>query len=233
LRNRSAQAIDATGNYWGASDGPSGDGPGSGDAIVNEAFGGSVDFSGFALFPLGNTPCSVVPRLAKMDVVTSISDLLPTGDNMTDQEIEKAINEIDKSLDPALWIDDEHLVADKKDAKKVFDAEKKAVKELEKVELNATVDAAAAAAIDALVEADRALAQTALAEAIAAADPAGCPIGSVDPECEQALKEIEKAQEELAKADEDLDNGKPDRAIDHFRKSWEASFKVLEKLPTP
>jgi hypothetical protein len=57
--------------------------------------------------------------------------------------------------------------------------------------------------------------------------------GGADPACKDTLKEIEKAQEELEKADEELDNGKPDRAIDHFRKSWEAAFKALEKLPTP
>ena len=44
LRSSSNQAVDAIGNWWGAIDGPAGDGPGSGDQIV-----GNIDASSFLL----------------------------------------------------------------------------------------------------------------------------------------------------------------------------------------
>ena len=42
--------LDATNNWWGASSGPSGDGPGSGDAVI--ANGNSVNFTPFATAPV-------------------------------------------------------------------------------------------------------------------------------------------------------------------------------------
>lgn len=45
--NGSASAVDAENNWWGAADGPSGDGPGSGDSVV-DAGGGTTDVVPFS-----------------------------------------------------------------------------------------------------------------------------------------------------------------------------------------
>ena len=61
------------------------------------------------------------------------------------------------------------------------------------------------ASIQALVDADRLLAQTATDEALPG-------------------KEKDKANEELAKGDAELP-AKPDKAIDHYKKAWEHATK--------
>jgi hypothetical protein len=45
-------AIDASCNWWGSASGPSGIGPGSGDAIVVEAGGTAPGFMSFAAAPI-------------------------------------------------------------------------------------------------------------------------------------------------------------------------------------
>jgi len=180
------------------------------------------------------------PRVVKQDVLAALSALDPTGDKKTDKAIEKAIEHIQKSLniDPKhpekepkheLWLDDDHL--DPKHGKKVFDEEKKAVHELMKIDAPDV-----SGAIDALVSADKILAQTAIDEAIAAAAAVGCGEESNDPECKKTLEEIAKAQNEMAKAQEELDHTKKDgtpdpkydKAIDHYKKAWEHAQKAMK-----
>ncbi|HIA02411.1 MAG TPA: right-handed parallel beta-helix repeat-containing protein, partial [Myxococcales bacterium] len=48
LRNNGNQVVVATGNWWGAVDGPGGDAPGAGDQVSNTSTG-SIDSSGFLL----------------------------------------------------------------------------------------------------------------------------------------------------------------------------------------
>jgi hypothetical protein len=146
------------------------------------------------------------PLGLKTEARADLAAMLPTGNKHDDKRIEKAIEHLDKSLDPELWVDGSHL-GDK--GKKVFDEEGKAVKELEKLS-----GGASAGIVAALLRADKLLATTALDEAIAGAGNA---------------KEIEKAQEELAKAVEELAKGKPDKAIDHYGKAWQHATKALEK----
>jgi len=50
-------ALYAENNYWGAADGPSGVGPGSGDSIV-EASTGTVDYDPWLTSPVG--VCTIV-----------------------------------------------------------------------------------------------------------------------------------------------------------------------------
>ncbi len=52
--NATGPALDATNNWWNAADGPSGDGPGTGDAVV----GGNVDYSSWRTAPTGATTCA-------------------------------------------------------------------------------------------------------------------------------------------------------------------------------
>jgi len=58
--NRSDETINAEENFWGASNGPGGEGPGSGDAITNTGEG-SIVFYPFDVADVGNTPCSPLP----------------------------------------------------------------------------------------------------------------------------------------------------------------------------
>jgi len=57
----SGHAQDATGNWWGASDGPSGAGSGSGDAIVVGTFPGSVSFDPYLVSGTSSTACTFTP----------------------------------------------------------------------------------------------------------------------------------------------------------------------------
>jgi hypothetical protein len=232
VKNRNAvdtAIVDATCNWWGDASGPThADNPlGTGNAVS--------DYVEFTPWLIGMAPGGLciggTPKGSKVSVVSDLSALLPTGDKKTDHCIEKAIEHIQRSLniDPKhpekepehpIWLDETTL--DPKHGKKVFDEEKKAVKELEHIikDKKAAQDVkdACQAAIDALVAADKALAQTAIEEAIeAGGDP----------------KEIAKAQDEMTKAQEELDHTKKDgipdprydKAIDHYKKAWEHACK--------
>ncbi len=93
----------------------------------------------------------------KTKVLSDLGDLLPTGSSKDDKAINRAIDRIEDSLNPKYWADGDHLT---KDGNKVFDTEKKAVRELGKVKGTARVSAHAAIAT--LVGVDANLAQTAL-----------------------------------------------------------------------
>ena len=69
-------------------------------------------------------------RGAKVATAILLNELTPTGNDKDDKAIQKAIEAIDKSLSPDQWLDDSHLSSK---GKKVFDEEKKAVNELQKV----------------------------------------------------------------------------------------------------
>lgn len=158
------------------------------------------------------------PQFVKQVVIDDLGSLLYTGDDKTDHRIEKAIERVEKSLDPEYWETDSTLT---KKGKKVFYEEKKAVYELMKVVKDGGEYAGEAQeAIDALVAADATLAQVAIDQAVAQAEVLGCDEGSDSEVCKKALKEIAKAQEEMAKAQAELDKGKPDKAIDHYKKAW-------------
>ncbi len=55
--NATGPALDAENNWWGAADGPSGDGTGTGDSVN----GGNVDFDPWRLASTGVTACSTAP----------------------------------------------------------------------------------------------------------------------------------------------------------------------------
>ena len=74
----------------------------------------------------------------KANAKADLAGLLPTGSSKDDKAIQKAIDAIDDSLNPDYWADDAHLTDD---GKKVFDEEKKAVKELGKVKGGASAAA--------------------------------------------------------------------------------------------
>jgi len=169
----------------------------------------------------------VVPLLQAMnikkDAVSSLRALTLTADNKAAKRIEKALKHLEKSLDPKLWQTDLTLT---KKGKKVFDEEKKAVKDLQKVikdkKVPDPVKKGCMSVIDKMVAADKLLAETALNEANA--------YPGTD---KKFAKEIEKSEREFEKAAKELEKGKPDKAIDHYKKAWEHARKAMQKLPEP
>jgi hypothetical protein len=142
---------------------------------------------------------------AKIELaIDALQALLATADKKDKKRIDKAIEQLEKSLGGNLWEDDSHLT---KKGKEVFDKGKKAVKELMKVKhLDVTN------AIDSILSADELLAQTAIDEAITAGGD---------------QKEIDKANKEMNKGRKEIDRGKYDKAIDHYKKAWKHAQKAL------
>jgi predicted extracellular nuclease len=134
-----------------------------------------------------------------------LSLLLPTGNDQDDHFIEKAIDRIDQSLNPAWWTGPSTL--DPRTGKHVFDREHQAVVELQKVN---TVDVQAA--IDALVDADRQLALKQLTSAI---------LGGGDP------GRIADAQANMADAAAHVTAGDFAKAVLDYKKAWTNAVKAL------
>ena len=160
----------------------------------------------------------------------------------------KAIGDVEDSLDPEFWVDNIHL--DKKHGHRVFSEERKAVKELMSLFCSTDDDssdddssddgssdddsgssdcdsvspaalAAAQAAIDDLVNADRVLALTALNET------AG--LIALDPKNQAKVdKELAEAVAHFAAGDAARDAGDYDDAIQEYRKAWEDTCEAVQ-----
>jgi len=157
----------------------------------------------------------VAPYKKKQMAIETLTNLLPTGDKKTDNRIEKAIEDIEKSLSPGFWENDTHLT---KKGKKVFTEEKKAVHELMKViKNNGSIAEDIQSVIDALVAADKTLALTAYEDAQAYSGDS-----KVD-------KELEKCEKELGKALEKTDKDDFEKAIEHYKKAWDHAQKAIRK----
>lgn len=173
-----------------------------------------IEISGLDCGTLPPDPLSPAEKIA--GTITELGALLSGA--KTDKELEKAIKEIEKSLDPKNWIDDTHL--DPKKGKEVFDDLKKAVKELEKLEKDKKADPGLKLAVEAIIETwvsvSREFAESALAGVI-------CSTGKCEKEVEKAYKELYKAEEEYAKKHWD-------HAIDKFQKVWEHVQKTLKHI---
>jgi len=154
------------------------------------------------------TGCLTTPMKLKQMVMDILSALLPTGDKDNDHRIEKAIKQIEKSLDPNLWKSESTLT---KKGKKVFEEEKKAVHELLKIKNG---PASVQEVINYLLKADQTLAQIAIDEAIAAGGDS---------------KEIAKANDEMAKAQEEIGKEDYDKAIEHYKNAWEHAQHAMKK----
>lgn len=139
-------------------------------------------------------------------IVEYLYALLPINDEKVNKEINKVIERIQKNLTLC------------KNVKKVFDDSKKAVKAL----MNVTVtDSDISNAIVYLDSMNKRLARTAINQAIAKAEAAGCyEVCNDDSECDKALKKIDEAEREMDKAQDNYDMGKYDKAIDHYKKAW-------------
>ncbi len=186
------------------------------------------------------------PRPLKRGAVELLSEVLPTGDPGTDEGLEAAIEHVERILTDRFWLDDEHLT---RRGRRVFNETRKAVAELEKVlglddgsdsdsdsdsvcdpadPLDPLVEAAAVEAIGLLVEADDALAETAIAQATDAA--AGCVAGDCEGSCRRALREIDRAAEDLARARLEVELGNYQAAIGVYRRAWLHAQMALDAL---
>jgi hypothetical protein len=148
------------------------------------------------------------PAAIKQAVIAELQSMLPTGDKNTDKRIQRAIDRITKSLTADWWISDDELAAK---GNKVFDEEKKAVQALTKKEL--VNNPVAQSLVQAILDADRALAQKAIDTAIALPGKA---------------KDIAKAQDELAKGDAERTAGKYPQAVDRYKAAWENAQKAMK-----
>ena len=147
----------------------------------------------------------------KEDVLAQATALLPGPTAFDTKKLGELIVKLQQSLDPALWIDDNHIVD--KDGNKVFDRERDAVKKLNELIKDGSIpDPTLQDMIDALVRADRAIASVALSDAIAA---------SGDP------KKIAESQNELLKAADEIAKLHFDHAIDHYKAAWKKAREAV------
>jgi len=203
-----------------------------GTTVGGNRYGWLVN-NGFADLPIDNVTrsgASIEPepepelqlQERKQAVRDELSALDLTGKSKKDdKKLDKALEHLDKSLNPDYWVDGGTLVA--KDGKKVFSEESKAVKDLEKIK-NTDVSGAIAE----LVAIDNSLAQGAIEAAQEAYDDL-----CSDPttkECKKAAKELDKAAKELDKADKEIDKGHFAHAIGKYKKAWEKADKALKAL---
>src|SRR6266480_2885030 len=135
------------------------------------------------------------PRVLKQGAVASLEALLPKGDEQADTKIQRAIHEINETLDGRLWVDDSHLTYK---GKKVFHEEKEAARALTRILNPPTV---VASVLDSLVAADETLARTAIDEATAAGGDPGI---------------LAEAENQMQKAAEELANGHMPESIEHY-----------------
>ncbi len=157
----------------------------------------------------------ISPRSAKQYVLDSLIALRAIVTEGKDAEkLDEAIEHLTRSLDPSLWVDDNHVDSDH--GQKVFEEEKNAVNKLnERLEdPNSTLSPEILHKyIGFLVGADRMLSQAAIDDAIAQSGDA---------------KDIAKAQDTLVKGDGFLSAGKTESAIEQYRNAWNHALHAIK-----
>jgi len=163
--------------------------------------------------------CITSLQVRKEDTIETLEQI-EGGEKKIDHGIDKMIKGIEKSLDEKLWLDEFEVSL--KHGKKVFDNEKKAVKEGMKIikdkKTTDDVREVVTKSIRELVSVDLALAENQYKKA---SQYRGTK--KVDHELDKAEKYLQKAYDELAKP-----KGKYDKAIDNLKKSWEHSQKAVK-----
>ncbi|NND02824.1 MAG: ExeM/NucH family extracellular endonuclease, partial [Acidimicrobiia bacterium] len=175
--------------------------PGSNELYAPDAFRASDHDAVIVGLNLAN------PMGDKEDVIADLGALLPSGSKLTDKRLNKAIDHIEDSLEPAWWTSDQTVTT-----KNVFDAERRAVAQLRLIVNSGGPEAEAAlSAILALVNADRQLAQI---ELISAIDRGG------------KASKIAAAQEAMADAAAYAAAGQYVRAVNAYKAAWDAATKA-------
>jgi hypothetical protein len=143
----------------------------------------------------------------KQNVLQELIALRATLSNKQDKKmLSLAIVKLTESLDPALWVDQTHVVADSGD--RVFQDEKDAVTKLRdwmKLKKSSVPDATLQGFIDRIVKSDRLLAQVIIQDALMA---------SGDP------KKITQAQKQLATGNKEIALAHYESGIEHYRNAW-------------
>lgn len=164
---------------------------------------------------------AVTPMQEKENILEDLQQIKNDSEinKKTKKSLEKAIKEIKKSLESKLWEDESTLNI--KDGKKVFDAEKKAVKELEQIikdkKESEQIKNNIIEILEKLVNIDKVLAETAINDAI---DSVGD---------EKTFKKLEKAQKTFEKGNLEFVNGNFQKAIKHFGDAWNKIQKALKE----
>ena len=168
---------------------------------VSSAFAGDTFY-----LPSSGSDSVVVftAKSLKQDTLAQANTLLAGLPNPDSAKMTNVVRKLTDSLDPALWVDGNHV--DPKKGDQVFSAEKGAVAQLMNLESGGSIPVPTLQGmIDKLDHADRILAEDAIADAVAA---------SGDP------SKIAQAQAELDKAATDLLAGHFDTAVDHYKNAW-------------
>jgi len=184
----------------------------SASVTFDSADANSANDQGTATTTVSLPDANDTPRDVKAAVLGKLAQLQTlSSDKKTDKSLEKAVESVQDSLDDKLWIDGSHL--DPKKGNKVFDGEKKAAHELQKIlEKDDSIDATLVQrAIDDLCAVDKSLAQTAIDDVN-------------DPD----NKKIKDANKKIDKAQTELDKNRCDKAIDNYKDAWKKAQDALK-----
>jgi len=160
-------------------------------------------------------------RELKKEAIAELEDAKRfTNDKCIEEKIDKAIEEIDESLNPNLWVDDFHL--DPKHGAKVFQEEKDAVGKL----MNILKDKATGSAVKNIIQAvigkllliDQLLANTAIKDAKA--------LGSTN---RRVIHEIKEAGREFCEAIREIKKKNYDDAVEEFKHAWMHAEHAMQK----
>jgi MBG domain (YGX type)/Carboxypeptidase regulatory-like domain len=130
----------------------------------------------------------------------ALAPLAEASDSSTDERRRDAGLGLDRSLDPALWVDGNHLTVK---GRRVFDTTGGVVEELMELD-GAPAFAPAIAQVTAI---DREIAATAIRE-------------TPPPASTRLQRELQEAAAELAEGDRQRDSGRFDRAIEEYGQAW-------------
>lgn len=186
---------------------------------LTEAYTIDLNFFANDYYASANTQGKFTLKSAKWLIQTAISDIeaIKSDKKQTKFDFSKAVKSLNDSLASKLWVDASRL--SQKFGHKVFDNEKQAIKELNKIledkgqHKDSSVKDSLKAIIDKIVKSDELLAKVAIYDAKAAK------IKSIKFK-KIVAKEINKAEKELAKGQQEAASGNADKAIDLFKSSW-------------
>jgi len=165
-----------------------------------------------AYFDHGYADDTYTPRIMKQNALEELSSL-DVSEKKDQKRVEKAIKSLEKSLKEKQWLDDFTLSMK---GKKVFDNDKKAIKELTKIK---SIDVSEI--INLLIESDRLLAQIEIDNV------------PTDTGIKKVNKQLDKANKAMDKAQKTLDKNKFEKAIDNFKKAWKLiALKGLDLYET-
>ncbi len=165
---------------------------------------------------------ALTPMHEKESILEELKEIKNSSEitKKTKKNLEKAIKNIKKSLDPKLWKDESTLNFKKGD--KVFNAEEKAIKKLEKIikdkkeleEIKGTITDI----LERLAITDKILSEIMINNAMNSV---------ID---EKSIKKLQKAKKEFEKGETDLVDKKFHKAVKHFEKAWN---KIQQALKEP